>query len=76
MKPKAGFDNMSGNIGWVLEPINPEGLIKVNNEIWKARYIEESLAKSQQVGNEVIVVSRKGLTLFVRGCERLKEDKT
>ena len=67
-KPKLGFDNMVGNIGRVVEPINPEGLVKINNELWKARYSNEGSRDSEPVGSEVIVVSRRGITLLVSNC--------
>jgi membrane protein implicated in regulation of membrane protease activity len=68
-KPKTGYDDMSGNIGRVLEPINPKGLVKINNEVWIARYSGGGSTNSQRIGCEVVVVGRKGLTLFVSNLE-------
>lgn len=67
-KPRAGFDDMTGTRGKVLEPIDPEGLIIVDGEVWKARYNDESLTGNRRVGSEAIVVNREGLTLIVRNC--------
>jgi membrane protein implicated in regulation of membrane protease activity len=60
---------MTGTRGKVLEPIDPEGLIIVDGEVWKARYNNGSSSGDQQVGSEAIVVKREGLTLIVRNCE-------
>ena len=68
-KPRAGFDDMTGTRGKVLEPIDPEGLIIVDGEVWKARYNDGSSSGDQQVGSEAIVVKREGLTLIVRNSE-------
>jgi membrane protein implicated in regulation of membrane protease activity len=68
-KPRVGLDDMSGTRGKVLEPIDPEGLIIVAGEVWKARHNDGSSPGGQQVGSEVIVVRREGLTLTVRNCE-------
>ena len=68
-KPKTGFDNMSGKIGRVVQPINPEGLVKIDNEVWKARYCAEEPLNSQKFNNQVIVVTREGLTLLVQNYQ-------
>ena len=68
-KPRAGLDDMTGTRGKVLEPIDPEGLIIVDGEVWKARYSDGSSPSGQQVGSKAIVVKREGLTLIVRNCE-------
>ena len=70
-KPKTGFDNMSGKIGRVVQPINPEGLVKIDNEVWKARYCAEEPVNSQKVSSEIIVVNREGLTLLVQNYQEL-----
>ena len=68
-KPRAGLDDMTGTQGKVLEPIDPEGLIIVDGEVWKARYSDGSSPSGQQVGSKAIVVKREGLMLIVRNCE-------
>jgi len=68
-KPKAGFDNMTGVRGKVLEPVDPEGLVMVHGEVWKARCADGSSLESLKIGSAIVVVDRKGLTLRVRNCE-------
>ena len=65
-KPTSGFEDMVGSKGKVVEPLTPQGLIKVGNEIWQAESIDHSTETSGHMRGEVIVVGRKGLTLFVR----------
>jgi membrane-bound ClpP family serine protease len=69
-KPRAGFDNMRGLHGKVLEPVDQEGLVIVQGEVWKARCADENLAESIQVGMEIVVTDRKGLILYVRNCKK------
>lgn len=65
-KPASGFEDMVGSKGKVLEPLTPQGLIKVGNETWKAESLDHSKETSSQMRSEVIVVGRKGLMLLVR----------
>ena len=65
-KPTSGFEDMVGSKGKVVEPLTPQGLIKVGNEIWKAESVDQSTEASGQMHSEVIVVARKGLMLLVR----------
>ena len=65
-KPTSGFEDMVGSKGKVVEPLTPQGLIKVGNEIWKAESIDQSTETNGQMRSEVIVVARKGLMLLVR----------
>ncbi len=61
MKKKVGGEAMIGEVGEVIEFKDGKGLVKVRGEIWKCKS-EEELEK----GDEVVVVGREGLTLFVR----------
>ena len=65
MKRKVGGEAMIGEIGEVIEFKDGKGLVKVRGEIWKCKS-EEELGK----GDEVIVIGRDGLTLFVRKHDR------
>ena len=65
-KPTSGFEDMVGKKGKVVEPLTPQGLIKVGNEMWKAESVDQSTETSDQMRREVIVVGRKGLMLLVR----------
>ena len=53
---------MIGLKGTVVEQLKPVGVIRVGDEYWKARTVSENVA----VGEEVEIVSLKGLTLMVK----------
>ena len=60
-KPKAGMDGMIGEVGQVKEPIDPEGLIFVHGEYWRA------IAKEKiEPGERVEVEGADGLVLKVK----------
>ncbi len=60
-KPKAGMDGLMGEIGLVKEPIDPEGLIFVHGEYWRA------VAKEKiEPGERVEVEGAEGLILKVK----------
>ena len=54
--------SMLGSRGRVVSPLIPQGLIKINDELWKAK------SAGQRIGTdeEVIVVEQEGLKLVVR----------
>lgn len=60
-KPKINY-NLVNKKGIVIKDLNPEGLIKINGEIWKARSIKNETIEK---GKEVIVIRRKNLLLLV-----------
>ena len=60
-KPKGGMEGLMGEIGEVKGPIDPEGLIFVHGELWRA-ISEEKI----EPGEKVEVVGAKGLVLDVR----------
>ena len=60
-KPKGGMEGLIGEIGEVKGTIDPEGLIFVQGELWRA-VSEEKI----EPGEKVEVVSAKGLVLNVR----------
>jgi membrane protein implicated in regulation of membrane protease activity len=61
-KPMAGFTDMVGSRGTVMEPLTPRGTIKIRGELWDAEATEHHIER----GQHVIVVSRDGLKLMVR----------
>ncbi len=61
MKKKVGGEAMIGEVGEVIEFENGRGLVKVRGELWQCKS-DEDLKK----GDEVVVVGREGLILFVR----------
>ena len=60
-KPVAGLPDMIGSTGKVVRAIGREGQIKIKNEIWDARSLDDTL----KVGEEVGVVDQDGLKLIV-----------
>jgi membrane-bound serine protease (ClpP class) len=60
-KPKGGMEGLMGEIGEVKESVDPEGLIFVHGELWRAISDEKI-----EAGEKVEVVGAKGLVLDVR----------
>ena len=65
-KKTTGVEGMVGLRGMVVECLEPEGLIKIKNEYWKAKAIEGNIP----AGETVEVIEADGLLLKVR---RIKE---
>ena len=61
MRKRVGGEAMVGEVGEIVEFKDGKGLVKVRGELWQCRS-EEELRK----GDEVVVIGRDGLTLFVR----------
>jgi len=61
-KPVVGLPAMIGSQGKVVSPLAPEGLIKINGELWVAK----SAGTRIDAGEEIIVVGQDGLKLIVR----------
>ncbi|MFC1593205.1 NfeD family protein [Candidatus Omnitrophota bacterium] len=64
---------VTGSKGKVVSPLVPEGLIRIQSELWVAK----SIGKNLDVGVEVIVLEQDGLNLVVRETStyNLAEDK-
>ena len=60
-KPLAGFTDMVGSNGTVIEPLVPRGTIKIGGELWEA----ESTDREIDAGEEVTVTGQQGLRLMV-----------
>ncbi len=60
--PITGREGMIGKIGEVESSLDPTGIVKVDNEIWKARLEGGEV----QAGESVEVLDVEGLTLKVR----------
>jgi len=60
-KPQTGVECLLGEVGVVKEPIDPEGLVFVHGEYWRARASEKI-----EPGENVMVESVQGLVLKVR----------
>ena len=63
---------MVGNKGKVVNPLTPDGLVRIGDEFWEAK----SASGQINVGEEVTVVEQDGLkltvvsSLVVKGIER------
>jgi membrane-bound ClpP family serine protease len=68
-KPVAGLPDMIGSKGKVVKVIGPEGQVKIKNEIWDIKSLEDKIV----VGEEVMVVGQDGLKLIV---SKQNPDKT
>jgi membrane-bound serine protease (ClpP class) len=66
-KPKSGLEGLVGEVGIVKERIDPEGLIFVHGEYWRAKG-KERLAP----GEKVEIVSVDGLVLTVKKATNLE----
>ncbi len=61
-KKITGSEGMIGLKGEVIEPLTPVGVIRVGDEYWKAKSVDEDIA----TGEEVEILGLNGLTLTVR----------
>lgn len=62
IKPTTGEEGIIGETAVVLKDLDPEGLVKVSGEIWKAVSADGSKIKKNQ---RVKIISLEGLTLKV-----------
>lgn len=62
-KPTTGEAGITGETAVVCQDLNPQGLVKVSGEIWKAVSRD---GKKIKKGQEVKIISLKGLTLMVK----------
>ncbi len=60
-KPVAGLTAMVGSKGKVVNPLTPDGLVRIKGELWQAASVDKSIG----VGEEVTVVRQDGLKLIV-----------
>ena len=62
VKPMAGPEAIIGMKGKVVRPLDPDGLIKIGGELWRAK----SAGSRIDTDEEVTVVERNGTMLIVR----------
>ncbi|WP_297510550.1 nodulation protein NfeD [Thermococcus sp.] len=65
-KPETGKEEMIGAVGKVVEDLDPEGVVKVRGELWKA---VSKTGEIIRVGETVKVTGMRGLTLIVEKAE-------
>ena len=61
-KPLEKLPDMVGSRGRVVSPLAPEGLVRIEGELWMAK----SASGKMNLGNKVAVVEQDGLRLVVR----------
>ena len=61
-KPLEKLPDMIGSRGKVVSPLAPEGLVRIDGELWMAK----SASGKINLGNKVAVVEQDGLRLVVR----------
>ena len=61
IRPKVAAETVIGNGGKVTKRLAPEGYVKVQGVLWKAKCVESEL----EVGDEIVVVDIDGLRLIV-----------
>ena len=61
-KPLEKLPDMVGSRGRVVSPLAPEGLVRIEGELWMAK----SASGKINLGNKVAVVEQDGLRLVVR----------
>jgi membrane-bound ClpP family serine protease len=62
VKQVTGSEGMVGLVGEVIEPLTPDGVIRVESEYWKARSVAGDIA----AGEEVEVLGLDKLVLLVK----------
>jgi membrane-bound serine protease (ClpP class) len=68
-KPEGGLADMLGTRGEVVKRLDPEGMVRIKGELWKAK----SAGRKIESGEEVTVVGQKGLKLIVEREGRRKK---
>lgn len=61
-KPVSGLSSMIGVRGVAVKNINPNGLVRIKNELWAATSAEGDISE----GEEIIVIDQKKMRLFVK----------
>jgi membrane-bound ClpP family serine protease len=67
-KPEGGLSDMLGTRGEVVRSLDPEGMVRIRGELWKAK----SAGRKIETGAIVTVVGQKGLKLIVERGEGRK----
>jgi len=68
-KPALGAEAFAGKVAEVVEDLAPEGIVKLEGELWRAELLGGGTARA---GSRVVVEGVEGLKLLVRPLERKK----
>jgi membrane-bound serine protease (ClpP class) len=66
LHPTTGYEGLSGQVGRVTQDLNPEGMVQVWGERWRARAVDNQLIAA---GSEVEVVEAGKMRLLVRPAQ-------
>lgn len=61
-EPVVGLPEMTGSRGRAVNPLSPNGVVRIKSELWEAA----SADKEIKAGEEIIVVGQEDLKLVVR----------
>ena len=70
-KPVSGLLNMVGSKGEVVNPLVPEGVVRIGGELWAARSAGDRI----KLGEEVVVVEQDRLKLTVHRSSDVSSEK-
>ena len=62
---KTGMEEMIGEEAFVVDNVSPEGKVRINGEIWKARAKNKNFSK----GKKARIVGAQGLVLLLGDLE-------
>ena len=62
LRKRTGAEGMEGAIGEVVEPLKPDGVVKVDGEYWRARAVDEEI----NAGEDIEVLGLNHLVLQVK----------
>ncbi len=60
-KPQTGFESLIGKTAVVVEDLTPEGLVKLEGEVWSAKWVNGTAER----GGEVVVIGVSGAKVLV-----------
>ena len=60
-RPVTGLGSVVGSRGKVVKPLDPDGIIRIGDELWEAR----AAIGNADIGEEVVVAEQDGLKLVV-----------
>lgn len=61
-EPLKGLSSMIGTEGYAVNPLSPEGMVKIRGELWRATSMDDDI----EIGSRVCVVGQEGLKLIVK----------
>jgi membrane-bound ClpP family serine protease len=69
-RPVSGLGSVVNDIGKVVKPLTPDGVIKIKGELWEAKAAGDHIS----TGEDVIVVEQDGLKVTVVRADGYKRE--